>query len=89
MDSKLENHCLRTETSVNSEESILVLTLKNHLDGEYLGGSVVEHLPLVQVVTPAYWDGVPHQAPPREPPSPSAYVSASVSISLFLYLMNK
>ena len=48
-----------------------------------LGGSVVERLPLAQVMIPGSWDQVPLQAPQREPASPSAYVSASVS------LMNK
>ena len=45
-----------------------------------LGGSVFEHLPLAQVVIPGSWDGVPDWAPLREPASPSAYVSASVSL---------
>ena len=52
---------------------------------ESLGGSVVEHLPLAQVVIPGSWDQVSHGASPREPASPSACVSAS----LFLSLMNK
>ena len=34
---------------------------------------------------PGIWDLVPHQAPCGEPASPSAYVSASLSVSL----MNK
>ena len=46
---------------------------------------MVEHLPLAQVVIPGSWDQVLHQAPYREPASPSAYVSASLSVSL----MNK
>ena len=48
-----------------------------------LGGSVVEYLPLAQGMTPGYWDRVLHWAPHQEPASPSAYVSASLS------LMNK
>ena len=48
-----------------------------------LGGSVVERLPLAQVMIPGSQDRVPHQAPCREPASPPACVSASVS------LMNK
>ena len=51
----------------------------------HLGGSVVEHLPLVQVVIPGSWDQVSHQAPCGEPASPSDYVSASLCVSL----MNK
>ena len=51
----------------------------------YLGGSVVEHLHLVQAIILRSWDRVPHWASCREPASPSAYVSASLSLSL----MNK
>ena len=47
-----------------------------------LGGSLVEHLPLAQVVIPGSWDLVPHQAPSGEPASLSAYVSAYLSVSL-------
>ena len=47
-----------------------------------LGGSVVEHLPSAQVVIPGSWDRVPHRAPCREPASPSACVSASLSVCL-------
>ena len=47
-----------------------------------LGGSVVECLPL----SPGHpWDPVPHRVPCMEPASPSACVSASLSVSL----MNK
>ena len=44
--------------------------------GGHLGGSVVEHLPLAQVMIPRPWDRVPHWAPHREPASLSVYVSA-------------
>ena len=47
-----------------------------------LGGSVAERLPSVQGVTPGSQDRVPRQAPHREPASPSAWVSASLSVSL-------
>ena len=50
-----------------------------------LGGSVIEHLPLAQVVIPGSWDRDPHQAHHSEPASPSACLSASLSVSL----MNK
>ena len=50
-----------------------------------VGDSVVERLPLAQVVIPGSWDQVPYQAPCMEPASPSTYVSAS----LFVSLMNK
>ena len=46
-----------------------------------LGGSVVEHLPLAQGVILETRDWVPHQAPCVEPASPSACVSASLSVS--------
>ena len=48
----------------------------------HLGGSAIERLPLAQVVIPVFWDRVLHQAPHREPASPSAYVSASLSVCL-------
>ena len=51
----------------------------------HLGSSVVERLPLTQVVIPGSWDRVLHQAPCGEPAFPSAYVSASLSVSF----MNK
>ena len=52
---------------------------------EHLGGSVVEHLPLHQVMIPGSWDRVLHRAPCGKPTSPSAYASASLCVSL----MNK
>ena len=44
-----------------------------------LGGSVVEHLPLAQVMILGSWDGVLNQAPCGEP----AYVCASVCVSIY------
>ena len=43
-----------------------------------MGGSVVEHLCLTQVMILGSWDQVLHQALPGESASPSAYVSASI-----------
>ena len=51
----------------------------------HLGGSVVEHLPSAQGMTPGSWDRVPHRAPHRETASPSLCVSASLPG----FLMNK
>ena len=48
----------------------------------HLGSSVVEHLPLAHGVIPGSWDQVPHWAPRRKPASPSACVSAPLSVSL-------
>ena len=48
----------------------------------HVGAPVVEHLPSTQVMIPEFWDRVPHQGPGREPASPSAYVSASLCVSL-------
>ena len=45
-----------------------------------LGGSVVERLPLAQIMIPGSWDQVLHQAFCRKPASPSAYVSASLCV---------
>ena len=53
----------------------------------HLGGSVVERLSLAQGVILESQDRVPNQAPCMEPASPSAYVSASLSLSGSL--MNK
>ena len=57
------------------------------LQSGHLGGSVVELLPLAQVMIPGSWDLVLHVAPSRELASPSPYVSTS--FSLFVSLMNK
>ena len=46
-----------------------MLELKDTCIG-HLGGSVVEHLPLAQVLIPGS-DQVPQQAPQKEPASPS------------------
>ena len=48
----------------------------------WLDGSVVEHLPSAQVMTPGSRERVPHQPSCREPVYPSACVSASFSVSL-------
>ena len=45
-----------------------------------LGGSGVERLPSAQGVILETRDRVPHQAPCMEPASPSACVSASLSL---------
>ena len=47
-----------------------------------LGGSVVEPLPSAQGMILESWDRVPHQASCMEPASPSAYISASLSLSV-------
>ena len=56
-----------------------------------VGGSVVEHLLLAQVMILGYWDQVPHWAPHRKSAPPSAYVSASLSlcVSHFFSLKKK
>ena len=51
----------------------------------HLGGLTVVRLPLAQGVIPGVWDRVVHWAPCTEPASPSACVTASLSVSL----MNK
>ena len=48
---------------------------------EHLDDSVVEYLPLAQVVILGSWDQVPLQAPCREPSSPSACVPLSLCLS--------
>ena len=73
--------------SIPSFYLILRAQLKVPSEG-CLGGSVVGHLPLAQVVIPGFWDQVPHRAPCREPASPSAGV-ASLPISVSLSWIKK
>ena len=73
-------HDLRVVRVSPTQGQLKILSLLGHL-----GGSVVERLPLAQVVIPGSWDRVPHGAPCSEPTSPFSYVSASLSASL----MNK
>ena len=47
----------------------------------HLGGSVVEQLPLAQVMILGSWDRVPHRVPSGLSASPSACVSASLCVS--------
>ena len=56
-------------------------TITRRVHTGHLGGSVVERLPLAQVVILGSQDRVPHRAPLREPASPSASVSASLCVS--------
>ena len=63
-----------------------MLTTSVH-EQNYRDTWVVEHLPSAQGVIPGSWDQIPHWAPCMEPPSPSACVSASLSLSV--PLMNK
>ena len=60
----------------------LEFSLVLEINPGHLGGPVVEHLPLAQVMIPGSWDRIPHQAPCKEPASASAYVSASLCVSL-------
>ena len=55
--------------------------LEGELEGN-LGGSVVEHLPLAEVVILGSWDEILNQAPPGEPAFPSAYVFACLFVCL-------
>ena len=65
-----------------SQTIVQVLLLETVVPQGRLSGSVVEHLPLAQVMILRSQDRVPHQAPHREPDFPSAYVSDSLSVSL-------
>ena len=58
---------------------------KKLLNWGRLDGSAVERLPSAQGTIPESRDQVLHWGPYREPASPSAYVSTSLSMSL----MNK
>ena len=56
------------------------INLKTLIPG-FLGGSAVWHLPSAQGLILETRDPVPHRVPCTEPASPSACVSASLSIS--------
>ena len=71
-------------TLLDFTDNTLFLCQDCYTEG-HLRGSVVEHLPLAQVIIPVSSDRVLQQAPHRESVSPSACVSASLSVSL----MNK
>ena len=78
-------HCPWETPIYPSEPSPVITQLDIQLDFPNwgnLGGSVVERLPLAQVVIPRSWDRVPPRAPLREPASPTAYISASLCVSL-------
>ena len=60
---------------------IIILYILNICSyGGSLGGSAVSRLPLAQGAILESRDRVPHQAPCMEPASPSACVSASLSL---------
>ena len=93
MDKLIKTHikCHRTKNRqkyLEKEEQTLTFPIEKHSTG-HLGSSVVEDLPLAQVVIPGSWVGVQHRVSRREPAFPSAYVSASLSLSLSLSLVNK
>ena len=75
---------LRSHTSTIHISELKKCQMKAYGLG-HLGGSVVKCLPLAQGMIPRSWDRVQHQAPCRKPASPSACVSAFLSVSL----MNK
>lgn len=58
------------------------LKVKKYTQGGSLGGSAVWRLPLAQGVILESRDRVPRRAPGMEPASPSACVSASLSLSV-------
>ena len=66
---------------INNNNTVIVGYFNIPIVG-HLGGSLVKCLPSAQVLIPGYWDQVSHWAPYREPTSPSAYVSASLCVSL-------
>ena len=69
---------------LDGKQNEIKLNRKSEIQG-CVGGSVVERLPSAQGVILGSWDQVPHWAPLKESSAPSAYVSASLSVSL----MNK
>ena len=71
--------CLGTTVAIDKETKI---NFKRKYLG-CLGGSVIERLPLAQVVILETRDRVPHRAPCMEPASPSACVSLPLSVCVF------
>ena len=64
------------------KEASLSLLQKESYRGS-LGGAAVWRLPLAQDAILETRDQIPHQAPGMEPASPSACVSASLSLSVY------
>ena len=67
------------------------LQLKNIQKRGSLGGAAFWRLPLAQGAILETWDRIPRWSPCMEPASPSAYVSASLflSLSLCVTIINK
>ena len=65
----------------NMDGTLKGITEANLIKGLFRGNWVVEHLPLVQGVIPGSWDQVPHQAPCKEPTSPSMSLPLSLCLS--------
>ena len=61
---------------------VIERVILRYRDKGHLGCSVVEHLPLAQVMIPRSWVQVLHRILHGEPASPSAYVSAAICVSL-------
>ena len=66
----------------STDNSKILELFKNLVEG-CLGGSAVEHLPSVQGMILGSQDRVLHRAPRMESASPSAYVSAYLSLCVF------
>ena len=97
-DTHVSQHWGQVDALLHNEPFLQTLLLARHLvrrwdfrecfENNLLGhldGSVVERLPAVQGVILETWDRVPRRAPCMEPASPSACISASLSVPL----MNK
>ena len=68
--------------ALKQQKQVLANLIKSDLLwGTWVGGSVLELLPLTQVMIPGFQDRVPHLAPHSQPASPSPYVSASLCVS--------
>ena len=81
--SSVDTVCV-TEPNTTRKETRKYRNPQNIWRERCLGGIVVEHLPLAQVVILGSWDQVPHQAPHREPASP-----LPMSLPLCVSLINK
>ena len=72
---------LRTQVEVPDINLLIEASFQKTPICGHLGSSVVEYLPLAQVMIPGSWDQVLHGAPRREPASPSACVCLSFCAS--------
>ena len=73
------NPPLKPNANLTLKQDLTVIKTKG---GGSLGGAAVWRLPLARGTILEAWDRIPRRAPCMEPASPSACVSASLSLSV-------